>query len=167
MISQVPRNQFIPGREMRLATGMLVAHRSIPAESQPLKLPQDGVSRARHFARWVDIFDSEQPFATLGAGLQETAERRDHRAKMEAATRGGRKPPAISHREQRFAQDSTSSAQKMAMKQQGGARHPRRQGQTVQQGQHTQDNGCQAKAEGACPVLAQAAQGLREGVAVA
>ena len=53
------------------------------------------VVRTGHGARCVDVFDSHQPLAAVGAGVEPTGQSRHQRARMQWPGRRGRKAPHV------------------------------------------------------------------------
>jgi hypothetical protein len=62
-------------RKIGCVARALRQNRTVPCETELLQAAEDAVLRVGLFARRIDIVDTQQPFAAVGAGVALTAER--------------------------------------------------------------------------------------------
>jgi hypothetical protein len=77
-----PFAQPLQSRSIDLASFALIYHWPVPLKSVGFERSQDIASGAGHRAGLIDVFDSHEPFAALGARIQITRGGRNERAKV-------------------------------------------------------------------------------------
>lgn len=67
----------------------LVKYGAIPVEPMGFQLPENGCRSAGLFSWRIDIFDADEPLATLGSGVEKAGDGRQDGAKVKEARRRG------------------------------------------------------------------------------
>ena len=91
-VCQALRHQCIQGLLVQGAALRLNHHFAISHQAMLLQLPQNGGMRLRAAPCGIHIFNTHQPCAAMGAGIEPTGQRRHERACMQRP--GGRRRKA-------------------------------------------------------------------------
>jgi hypothetical protein len=76
-------------RQVKGDPAALVDDLAVPLQAESLQRAQDPVRTARDDAVSVQIFDPQQPLATVVAGIEVASDGRQERAEVQVARRGG------------------------------------------------------------------------------
>jgi len=93
--SAASAEQLVERRSLECVTLALSADRPGPLEAERRECRDDLVGAAGHFARGIEIFDSQQPVAADAARLEITCSRCYERAEVQRPGGRGRETPAI------------------------------------------------------------------------
>ena len=88
-------DQTVEGVLVKRVTLALPDHGFVAVQAERGQRAQLPFSRARNFARRVEVFDTHQPVAAVVTRQQPTAERGQQRAGMQIAGRRGRETAAV------------------------------------------------------------------------